>query len=75
MFTRFKKSDNEMITTKRFKIKRDRKKYLIDTILKYFKQNLTKNQYPLRWSISKAGKNTIILETNILDLKKIKVSK
>jgi len=73
MFTRFKKSDNEMIATKRFKI--NKKLPLIDTILKYFKKNLKKNQYPLRWSISKAGKNDVIVETNILDLKKIKVSK
>ena len=75
MFTRFKKPDNEMIMTKRFKIKRDRKKSLIDTILKYFKQNLTKNQYPLRWSISKVSRNKIIVEANILNLKKIRVKK
>jgi len=75
MFTRFKKSNNEMITTKRFKIKRNRKKSLIDTILRYFKQNLTKNQYALRWSISKADRNKIIVEANILNLKKIRVKK
>lgn len=72
LLKKFKKSE-ETITYKKFKIKK--KSPLIDTIVDYFGKNLTKNQYPLRWSVTGISRNKIIVEANILNLNKIKVKK
>jgi len=72
LLKRSKKSE-ETIIYKKFKIKK--KSPLIDAVLDYFKKNLNKNQYPLRWSITSVKRNKIIVEANILNLNKIKVKK